>query len=134
MNRIELVGRITKDLDLRCTQSGKQVVDFTLAVNRPLAKEGQQDVDFINVVSWDKQAENLAKYQGKGSLIAVSGTLRVEQYQNEKGENRYKTYVLAQEIEYLVKKEETKQTNNQEEFDSSFETEDVVLTDDELPF
>lgn len=134
MNRIELVGRITKDLDLRCTQSGKQVVDFTLAVNRPLAKGGQQSADFINVVSWDKQAENLAKYQGKGSLIAVSGTLRVEQYQNEKGENRYKTYVLAQEIEYLVKKEESKQTNNQEEFENSFETEDVVLTDDELPF
>lgn len=134
MNRIELVGRITKDLDLRCTQSGKQVVDFTLAVNRPLAKEGQQSADFINVVSWDKQAENLAKYQGKGSLIAVSGTLRVEQYQNEKGENRYKTYVLAQEIEYLVKKEESKQQNNQEEFENSFETEDVVLTDDELPF
>lgn len=134
MNRIELVGRITKDLDLRCTQSGKQVVDFTLAVNRPLAKEGQQSADFINVVSWDKQAENLAKYQGKGSLIAVSGTLRVEQYQNEKGENRYRTYVLAQEIEYLVKKEESKQTNNQEEFENSFETEDVVLTDDELPF
>lgn len=134
MNKIELVGRITKDLDLKSTKSGKQVVDFNLAVNRPLAKEGQQDVDFINVVSWDKQAENLAKYQVKGSLIAVSGTLRVEQYQNEKGENRYKTYVLAQEIEYLVKKEETKQTNNQEEFDSSFETEDVVLTDDDLPF
>ena len=58
MNKIELVGRITKDLDLKSTKSGKQVVDFNLAVNRPLAKEGQQDVDFINVVSWDKQAEN----------------------------------------------------------------------------
>lgn len=109
MNQTNLIGRITKDIELRYTSNQKAVCEFSLAVNR-MAVEG---TDFITVVAWGKQAENLQKYQGKGSLVAVSGSLRVDQYQDNEGKNRYKTYVLANNIEYLGKKDETKnETSN----------------------
>ena len=87
MNQINLVGRITRDLELRTTANQKSVCEFTIAVNRV----GNEAADFITCVVWEKQAENLVKYQGKGSLIAVSGSLRVDKYKTEQGENRYKT-------------------------------------------
>ena len=108
MNNIVLTGRITKDLELRYTESQKAVCTFTLAVNRI----GQEQTDFINIAVWGQQAENLHKYQGKGSLIAVSGSLRVENYEVD-GQKRNKTFVLANNIEYLsTKSSET--VNNQD--------------------
>ena len=92
-----MIGRITKDLELRTTSNDKSVCEFTLAVNRK-ASEG---TDFITCVAWNKPAENLVKYQGKGSLIAVSGSLRVEKYQTKENETRYRSYVLVNNIEYL---------------------------------
>ena len=97
MNQINLIGRITKDPELKFTQNNKAVCEFDIAVNRI----GQEQTDFITCVVWEKQAENLVKYQSKGSLIAVNGALRVDKYQNQEGQNRYKTYVLAINIEYL---------------------------------
>ena len=79
MNRICLIGRITKDLELRYTPSNKAVCDFTLAVNRD-----KENADFINCVVWEKQAENLKKYQGKGSLIGLDGQLRCESFEKKK--------------------------------------------------
>ncbi len=105
MNTISLVGRITKDLELRYTQSNKPVCEFNLAVNRI----GQEQTDFITCQVWNGQAENLSKYQGKGSLIGVLGSLRVDQFQDKDGNNRYKTYVLANNIEYLGTKKETQE-------------------------
>ena len=102
MNNISLVGRITKELELRFTQNNNPVCEFSLAVNRI----GSDDADFINCTLYGKQAENLTKYQGKGSLIAVSGALRVDSWKNEQGENRYKTYVLVNNVEYLGTKKE----------------------------
>lgn len=110
MNQVNLIGRITKDLELRYTTSRKAVCEFTLAVNRI----GQDQTDFITCVVWGKQAENLTKYQGKGSLIAVNGELRIDKYQNEKGENRYKTYIFCTMIEFLGSKKEENSQNNQE--------------------
>ena len=135
MNQVNLIGRITRDLELRTTGSGKNVCEFTLAVNRI----GSETADFITCVVWEKQAENLVKYQGKGSLIAVSGSLRVDKYQTEEGETRYKTYVLANSIEYLstkaseeVSKEEKKVTVK--EIDPfKFET-TIAIDDNDLPF
>ena len=98
MNSINLVGRITKDLELKCTPSGKYVCEFSLAVNR--VGEG---ADFINCQVWNAQAENLAKYQGQGSLIGIVGSLRTETYEVE-GTKKYKTYVLVNNIEYLGNK------------------------------
>lgn len=105
MNSVNLIGRLTKKPELRYTQSNTAVCEFSLAVNRI----GQEQTDFITCVVWKAQAENLVKYQDKGSLIAVNGSLRVDTYDNEQGERRYKTYVLANNIEYLSSKKETQE-------------------------
>lgn len=116
MNNVTIIGRITKDLETRTTNNQKSVCEFTLAVNRT----GSEGADFITCVVWNKPAENLAKYQGKGSLIAVTGQLRVEKYQTKENETRYRTYVLVNNIEYLeTKKQDTtpapKETKIQEQ-------------------
>lgn len=126
MNQINLIGRITRDLELRTTTSGKAVCEFDLAVNRI----GQDATDFINCTVWGNQAENLCKYQGKGSLIAVTGSLRIDKYQNQEGENRYKTYVLANNIEYLS----SKSSEEASKPETTFNPDEIVLTDDDLPF
>ena len=108
MNTISLVGRITKDLELRFTQSNKPVCEFSLAVNRI----GQEQTDFITCQVWNGQAENLSKYQGKGSLIGVLGSLRVDAFKDKEGNNRYKTYVLANNIEYLGTKKDAQNNQN----------------------
>lgn len=109
MNQVNLIGRITRDLELRYTQTQKAICEFSLAVNRV----GTDQTDFITCVIWGKQAENLTKYQGKGSLIAVAGELRVDRYQTNTGETRYRTYVSASNIEYLGTKKEENAQNNQ---------------------
>ena len=113
MNRCIIVGRITKDLELKETKKGTKVCEFTLATNRPMDRE---KADFINVIVWDKQAENLCKYQKKGNLIAVFGEIRTDSYEVE-GKKRYKTYVLCNQLEYLSKYE----SGNQQVLDKEFE-------------
>lgn len=111
MNKVILTGRITKELELRFTQNNKAVVEFTIATNRPVNKDGERVADFINCIVYGSQADNLSKYQGKGSLIAVFGELRVDTWKNEEGKTRYKTYVLANNIEFLENKKETNKEN-----------------------
>ena len=135
MNSINLTGRITRDLEIRYTNNNKAVCEFSLAVNRI----GQEQADFINCVVWEKQAENLTKYQGKGSLIAVAGSLRTDQWEDEEGKKRYKTYVLANNIEYLGSKPEQKnvaEESNDDTSDDPFENfgDEIELTDNDLPF
>lgn len=126
MNKVLLIGRITKDLELRHTPNDKSVCDFTLAVNRD-----KDNADFINCVVWNSQAENLCKYQGKGSLIAVFGELRVDTYEVE-GNKRYKTYVYVNNIEFLSKKEEKMPT---EELTTKTITQETIeYTDEDLPW
>ena len=121
MNNINLVGRITKDLE--CKMAGNTTVcNFTIAVNRRFAKEGQQKADFINCVCFGKIADNLCKYQGKGSLIGVSGSLNIDQYQKD-GENKTFTKVVANEIEFLGGNGDKKESNEFQEVDM-----------DEIPF
>ena len=136
MNNVILTGRITKDLELRHTGNEKAVCNFTLAVNRI----GQDQADFINIAVWGQQAENLHKYQGKGSLIAVSGSLRVENYEVD-GQKRNKTYVLANNIEYLSNKStnETQETPVEESKSDPFvemgiNVKNIPISDDDLPF
>lgn len=136
MNKVVLIGRITKDLELRNTSKGTSVCEFTLAVNRD-----KDNADFVNCIVWNKLAENLTKYQSKGSQIGLSGEIRTESYEIE-GKKRYKTYVLVNGIEYLSKtekKEETQETNPFEEFGNSITTESQIgeqiqIEDSELPF
>ena len=108
MNSVLLIGRITKDLELRTTKNNKEVCEFSLAINR--FGEG---TDFITCLVYGNQAANLCKYQGKGSQIAVSGSLRVDSWEDEQRQRKYKTYVLANIIEYLGTKKEENAQNNQ---------------------
>lgn len=103
MNTVNLTGRITKDLETKYTNNNKTVCEFSLAVNRV----GQEQTDFINCQIWGTQAENLSKYQGKGSLVGIVGSLRVDAYKDKDNNNRYKTYVLVNNVEYLEAKKET---------------------------
>jgi len=113
MNKVCLTGRITHDLDLRYTQKGTAVLQFNLAINRPKNQDGEQIADFPTIVVWDKQAENLNKYQKKGSLISVIGRIQTRSYDDNDGKKVYVTEVLAENIEYLEsKKSETSSTNN----------------------
>lgn len=101
MNKAMLVGRVANELELRATSSGKYVCQFNLAINRPVMRDGERVADFITCVVWGKQAENLANYQNKGSLIGVSGSIRVDNYDKADGTKAYKTYVLVNEVEFL---------------------------------
>lgn len=97
MNKAIIIGRIANDLQLVNTANNNKKCEFSIAVDRV----GTDKTDFIPVVVWNKQAENLVKYQKKGSLIAVDGSNRVDKYVNENGENRYKHYILANNIQFL---------------------------------
>ena len=124
-----LIGRITKDLELRHTTNNKAVCEFTLAVNRD-----KDNADFINCIVWNSQAENLCKYQGKGSQIAVLGELRVETYEVE-GNKRYKTYVLVNNIEFLSSSTSTKTTNEVDQMTTKTITQETIeYTDEDLPW
>ncbi|MGG2988711.1 single-stranded DNA-binding protein [Geobacillus stearothermophilus] len=101
MNRVVLVGRLTKDAELRYTPSGVAVASFTLAVNRPFAnQQGEREADFVNVVAWRKTAENLANYTKKGSMIAVDGRIQTRSYEKD-GRRVYVTEVVADTVQFL---------------------------------
>lgn len=102
MNKTVLIGRLCADPEIRYTQAGKAVASFTLAVNRFKKDDG---ADFIKCTCWGATAENLAKYQGKGSQIAVSGRIRTGNYEKD-GKKVYTTEVVAEEIEYLGSKKD----------------------------
>ena len=127
MNTVSLVGRITKDLDLRYTPSGVATVRFTIAVNRQFKKEGEREADFINCVAWSKTAENLANYQSKGSQIGVIGRIQTGSHKNKEGKQVYTTDIIANEIIFLGNKKEENQQNNSQNFS-------VEVDEENLPF
>ena len=104
MNRAVLVGRLTKDPELRYTQTGIAVANFTIAVNRRFAKEGEQGADFIPVIVWQKAAENVAKYLSKGSQVAVEGRIQTSSYDNKEGQRVFRTDVVADQVEFIGSK------------------------------
>lgn len=109
MNKSILVGRMVREADLRYTPAGDAVANFTVAVNRPFRnKSGEQEADFINCVTWRKQAENLAQYTGKGSMIAIEGRIQTRSYEGKDGKMVYVTEVLAENIQYLDNKKSGK--------------------------
>lgn len=102
MNRILLVGRLTKNPDLRYTPNGVAVATFTLAVNRTFAnQQGERETDFINCVIWRKQAENVANFLKKGSLAGVDGRLHTRNYEGQDGKRVYVTEVVAENVQFL---------------------------------
>lgn len=101
MNKVVLVGRIVKDIELKYSKNGKANIDFTIAVNRDYKNtEGQYETDFINVTAWGPIAENTASFCKKADVVGVSGSLRKDSYETEDGK-RYKDYVLAEKIEFI---------------------------------
>ena len=107
MNKVILIGRLTKDVDLKYTQEGKAVANFTLAVNRPFKnQQGEREADFIRIVVWGKQAENCANYIGKGRLVAVEGRLQIRSYEGQDGQRKYITEVVAETVKFLDRPKE----------------------------
>lgn len=106
INRVFLIGRLTRDPELRYTQSGKAVANFTLAVDRN-TKEKQ--TDFIPVVVWENTAEACNTYLGKGSLVLVEGSMQISNYEAKDGIKRYKTEVIARNVKFLDKRKESEE-------------------------
>nr|DAV68509.1 MAG TPA: Single strand binding protein [Caudoviricetes sp.] len=102
MNSTQLIGRLTRPVDLRYTQSGVAYGSFTLAVTRRFKNQnGERETDFINCVIWKKGAENLANYTQKGSQIGVSGSIQTRNYENGQGQRVYVTEVLVENFDLL---------------------------------
>jgi len=113
MNKVILVGRLTKDPELKHTNNNIPVIQFTIAVNRIYQnKSGEKQADFINCVAWRQQAENLAKYMTKGSLIGVDGQIQTRNYDDANGVRRYITEVICDNIHFLESKSSRKESNN----------------------
>ena len=105
MNKAILIGRLTKDPELRTTPTGRNVCQFSVAVSRNFTNaNGEREADFINCVVWDKHAENLVKYQKKGNQIAVEGRIQTRNYDDKDGKKVYVTEILASNISFLDSK------------------------------
>lgn len=109
LNRVAIMGRLTKEPELRTTQSGISVASFTLAVDRGFKKEGEQSADFINIVAWRGTAEFVSKWFTKGQLVAVSGRLQTRNYKDRDGNNRTATEVVADEVFFAESKQKKAQ-------------------------
>lgn len=102
MNKAILIGRLTRDPDIKYFQGNTAVANFTLAVDRTFKnKDGEKEADFIPIVVWRKQAELCEKYLSKGSMVAIIGKLQVRNYKANDGSTRYVTEVVADEIQFL---------------------------------
>lgn len=102
MNKVILIGRLTRDPELRYTPSGAAVCNFTIAVDRPFnSQTGEKEADFIDIVVWNKSAENVAKYMTKGRQIAVEGRLQIRSYDGNDGQRHWRTEVVANQVEFL---------------------------------
>lgn len=107
LNNVTLIGRLTKDVELRYTQTGVAVARFTVAVNRAFSnQQGEKDADFISCVAWRKTAENLANFMSKGSQIGIVGRIQTGSFDDKDGKRVYTTEVVANEISFLDAKQQ----------------------------
>lgn len=146
INNLTLVGRLTREAELKYTHSGTAVATFNLAVERPYQKaQGKKETDFINCVVWKGTAEALSNYTSKGSLIGLTGRIQTRSYENNEGRKVYVTEVIAENIKFLEPKRtnqshsDTKQGNYTGKDETApeevFEDDSNVDTsDDDLPF
>lgn len=132
INRTVLVGRLTKDVELKYTQSGQAVASFTLAVNRQFTNaQGEREADFIQCVIWRKAAENFKNFTHKGSLVGVDGRIQTRSYDNQQGQRVYVTEVVVDNFSLLESKGSNRAASN-DPFAGNGEPIDV--NDDDLPF
>jgi single-strand DNA-binding protein len=150
INRIVLTGRITKDLDLKTTQTGHSVVSFTLAVDRARKNDnGEREADFIRCVAWNKTAEVMSQYCGKGSLIGVDGHLQTRSYDDRNGQRVYITEVVVDRMSFLDSRNNQQGQQQppaaparqkpapqpaQQEDPFAGSSDSVTVSDDDLPF
>ncbi|EGQ4015204.1 single-stranded DNA-binding protein [Staphylococcus pseudintermedius] len=144
INRVVLVGRLTKDPDFRTTPSGVEVATFTLAVNRNFkSKDGEQQADFINCVVFKKQAENVKNYLSKGSLAGVDGRLQSRSYENQEGRRVYVTEVICDSVQFLEPKSNNQSNNQPQQQRGQAPAQDnpfaiangpIDIDDDDMPF
>lgn len=140
INNTVLVGRLTKDVELRYTPSNVAVATFTLAVNRTFKNEnGDREADFINCVMWRQQAENLANWAKKGALIGITGRIQTRSYDNQQGQRVYVTEVVAETFQLLESKgqqgNQTQQRQAQQQApDFSRQGAPMDISSDDLPF
>jgi len=140
INRVILVGRITKDPEMKQTQSNIAVVSFTLAVNRQFTdSSGERQADFIQCVVWRKQAENLARFVKKGALLGIEGRIQTRNYESDNG-TRYVTEVVCDSVQFLENKgDSTGDTTYQKDTDTAdndefYETSKQLAAEEDLPF
>lgn len=134
INRVVLVGRLTKDPELRYTPAGVAVTKFTLAVNQNFKTDGEQKADFINCTVWRKPAENAANFLKKGSLAGVEGRIQTGSYEGQDGKRVYTTEVVADSVQFLEPRnssgnESSNQSNTQQAKEEPYE-----VDESDLPF
>ncbi|MFE9279375.1 single-stranded DNA-binding protein [Streptomyces griseoincarnatus] len=139
LNRVVLIGRLTRDPELRYTPSGVATTQFTLAVDRPFANgNGEREADFIPVVTWRQLAETCANYLRKGRLTAVEGRMQVRSYENSEGKRVYVTEVIADNVRFLESNREngrsSSQANENKVDPFSDDGKPIDISNDDLPF
>lgn len=120
INRVILVGRLTKNPEIRKTPNGASICKFTLAVSRKVNAQGQPDADFISCVAWNKTADLMYQYLKKGSLIGIDGRLQTGKFTNNNGETIYTCDVMVESLQFIDKKEETQNNNVNREREMSY--------------
>ena len=142
INNVTLVGRMTRDAELRYTPQNQAVATFTLAVNRNFKNaNGDREADFINCVIWRQQAENLANWAKKGALIAITGRIQTRNYENQQGQRVYVTEVVAETFQ-LLESPKDRESGYQPKVDSqpdfnrnnNLSGNPMDISDDDLPF
>ena len=128
LNNVVLMGRLTKDPELRQTPQGVSVAQFSLAVDRSYSKGEEKQTDFINITAWRSTADFVSKYFTKGQLVAVRGRLQTRTWQDQSGQKRYATDVVADEVFFAESKGKTEQT------DENPIMEGFSVSDENLPF
>ena len=113
MNKVVLIGRLTRDPELRYTGNNTPVATFSLAVDRGFSnQQGEREADFINIVVWNKQAENVKNFLSKGSQVGIDGRIQTRSYDDQNGQKRYVTEVVANNVEFLGSRNSSSNTNN----------------------
>lgn len=135
MQRFICIGNLTKDPEVRMTQAGDPVCPFSIAVSRNTKDEsGNRETDFFDVVAWKKTAENCGKYLKKGSKVAIVGRVQNRSWTAQDGSKRYKTEIIAEQVEFLTPKQDAPQQGVPQYNPASEQKFEEIGSDDDLPF
>lgn len=136
MNKVMLLGRLTRNPEIRFTQNAEPIAicRFTLAVDRPTAKDSERKADFINCISFGKRGETIGQYFHKGNRIAVTGRLQVSEYTDQSGNRRYSTDVVIDEFDFCESKNDSSAGGYTTAQSEGFYSVDSTIDDEDLPF